>query len=198
MDKLDQTLLYYQHNAGKFIKGTIDVDMHDAQMRFLKNLPEKAYILDFGCGSGRDAKLFLQQGYRVDAVDGSEELCKRASEFIGAPVKQMLFNELCTINTYDGVWACSSILHLGKVELQDVLRRIAAALKVKGVLYTSFKYGTFEGMRNGRYFTDFTEKTLAEFMKDVPSLTMFEKWVTHDVRPGREEEQWINILARRI
>ena len=135
--------------------------MHDAQMRFLRNLPEKAYILDFGCGSGRDTKMFLQQGYRVDAVDGSEELCKRASEFIGAPVKQMLFNELCAINTYDGVWACSSILHLEKEKLLDVLRKIAAALKVKGVLYTSFKYGTFEGMRNGRYFADFTEKTLA-------------------------------------
>lgn len=28
------------------------------------------------------------------------------------------------------------------------------ALKENGIIYTSFKYGEFEGERNGRYFTD--------------------------------------------
>ena len=39
--------------------------------------------------------------------------------------------------------------------------------KDDGVIYTSFKYGTFEGERNGRYFTDFTEKTFGGFLSGI-------------------------------
>ncbi len=41
---------------------------------------------------------------------------------------------------------------------KNVMQRMLCALKDDGVIYTSFKDGTFEGERNGRYFTDFTEK----------------------------------------
>ncbi len=197
MNKMTETLQYYEKNAKSFADTTVGADMRDIRARFLKELPEGAYILDFGCGSGRDTQAFLKEGYRVDAVDGSGELCKKASEFTGIPVKCMLFQELEAADVYDGIWACASILHLSKKDLADVLCKIAAALKKNGVLYTSFKYGTFEGMRNGRYFTDFTEKSLREFWDTRFPLTIFELWSTEDVRPGREEERWINLLARR-
>lgn len=193
----NSTLQYYQQNADEFVEGTISADMHDARARFLKLLPLHAFILDFGCGSGRDVRAFLEQGYGVDAVDGSAELCRMASEYTGISVKQMLFGELSATEQYDGIWACASILHLPKVELVDVLQKVADALKTCGVLYTSFKYGEFEGIRGGRYFTDLTENSLGELIVKVPSLRIVDTWITNDVRPGREEERWINILARR-
>ena len=198
METIDITLQYYQQNANAFVEGTVSADMYDARKRFLRMLPAHALILDFGCGSGRDAKAFLEQGYRVDAVDGSAELCCRASELIGQPVKQMLFEDLSAVEQYEGIWACASILHLPRRELTDVLKKISNALKPDGVLYISFKYGDFEGIRGGRYFTDLTEESLTVLMEKVPSLQIVDTWVTKDVRPGREEERWINILARRI
>ncbi len=54
-----------------------------------------------------------------------------------------------------------------------------------------------EGMRGGRYFTNFKEDSLKEFFEIVPGLQVSDTWITGDVRPGREEERWINILARR-
>ena len=197
MEVVDKTLEYYQKNADLFVEGTVSVDMHDAQMRFLRMLLPHAYILDFGCGSGRDAKAFLDQGYQVDAVDGSPELCCMASELIGKPVKQMLFDDLSVSNQYDGIWACASILHLPRRNLVDVLPKISNALKTDGVLYASFKYSSYEGMRDGRYFTDFTEESLGNLMDEVPSLLIVDTWITDDVRPEREE-RWINTLARRI
>ena len=131
----------------------------------------------------------------MDAVDGSQKLCKAASDYTGIHVRQMLFQELEAENLYDGIWACASILHLPKEELAPVLKKIAAALRPEGILYTSFKYGTFEGMRGGRYFTYFTEETLSGFWREIPELKEPETWITRDVRPGREEERWINILA---
>jgi 2-polyprenyl-3-methyl-5-hydroxy-6-metoxy-1,4-benzoquinol methylase len=68
--------------------------MHEARQCFLQRLAPGASILDFGCGSGRDTKAFLELGYRVDAVDGSSELCRMASEYSGISVKQMLFQDL--------------------------------------------------------------------------------------------------------
>ena len=84
-----------------------------------------------------------------------------------------------------------------KEELAPVLKKIAAALRPEGILYTSFKYGTFEGMRGGRYFTYFTEETLPGFWREIPELKEPEIWITEDVRPGRDGERWINILAGR-
>ena len=196
--KLDTTLQYYQQKAKEFVEGTVSADMHDSQTRFLKLLPSQAYILDFGCGSGRDTKAFLEQGYRVDAIDGSVEMCRQASEYTGITVRQMLFQELDISNYYNGIWACASILHLSRIEISDVLKRISNALKPGGILYTSFKYGTFEGMRNNRYFTDFTETTLSKLWIGIDSLQIIDIWTTQDVRPGREEKRWINLLARRI
>lgn len=78
----DPTLAYYDQNASNFIKTTQSVDFHEIQDLFLLYLPENASILDLGCGSGRDAKYFKEQGYKVTASDGSKMLCKAAEESI--------------------------------------------------------------------------------------------------------------------
>ena len=74
---------------------------------------------------------------------------------------------------------------------------ISVALKTEGVLYTSFKYGEFEGIRNGRYFIDLTDESFELLMTEIPSLWPVEIWITSDVRPGREDERWLNILLKK-
>jgi len=192
----DTTLNYYNNNAEAFIQGTIAVDFSDTQDKFL-NLLSGRKILDFGCGSGRDTKYFLSKGFQVDAIDGSAELCRIAEENINMPVKQMLFSELNDIEKYDGIWACSSILHLPKEELKDVLDKMICATKNGGYIYTSFKYGDFEGYRNERYFTDFKEESFNDFIKSFPGLTMIEEWVSNDIRPGRSDEKWLNLILKK-
>lgn len=194
---MNTTINYYNLNAKKFIENTQNADMHLTQDKFLQLLPESALILDFGCGSGRDTKYFLEKGYQVVATDGSAELCRLASSFTGIKVKEMLFQELDEIGVYDGIWACSSILHLPKQELLPVIRKMCIALKDNGVIYTSFKYSNFEGERNGRYFTDFTEDTFREFIKVIPELMIEDQWITLDVRPGRGEEKWLNLILQK-
>ena len=167
-------------------------------MRFVSKLEKGSHILDFGCGSGRDTKYFLSQGFQVTATDGSVELCKLAGEYIGISVKHMMFQELEEKKVYDGIWACSSILHLPLPELNDVFQRITAALKKDGVFYTSFKYGNYEGERDGRYSTDMTEDRFSDFLKNIKGLELEEQWVTSDVRPERGDEKWLNIILRKI
>lgn len=193
----DKTLNYYNENAQSFAFGTVSVKFTEVQDKFLEKLNPDAYILDFGCGAGRDTKYFLSRGYQVDAVDGSEQLCRIASEYTGIKVRQMLFQELDEKEKYDGIWACASILHLPKKQLREVLKNMYAALKSKGWIYTSFKYGEFEGEWNGRYFTDFTTDTFKDFIHDMHGLKIEEQWITRDVRPGRGEEKWLNLLLQK-
>ena len=192
----NNTLSFYNTHAQNFIDNTVNVEFAETQNRFLKYLPDHGSILDFGCGSGRDTKYFLEKGYSVNATDGSEELCKLASVYAGISVKCMLFNELDETAAYDGIWACSSILHLSSIDLKDVFYRMIKAVKSGGYIYTSFKYGTFEGERNGRYFTDFTEETFKDFIVDIPGICIVEQWVSADVRPGRGEEKWLNLILQ--
>ena len=192
-----KTIEYYNENVSKFVNDTQDVVFCATQDLFLSYLNEGDSILDLGCGSGRDTKYFLSKGYKVDATDGSEEICKVASDYTGINVKCLLFNELDEIDKYDGIWACASILHLDRDDLIDVFHRIARSLKDNGILYTSFKYSEFEGMRNGRYFTDFTIESFNEFQTNIPEFIIEKKWITRDVRAGREDEKWLNLIMRK-
>ena len=101
------------------------------------------------------------------------------------------------MEVYDAIWACSSILHLPYSDLKDVMLKMIVALKQDGIIYTSFKYGNFEGMRNGRYFTDMDNAKFDDFISQYPNITVEELWVTGDVRPGRSNEQWLNVILRK-
>ena len=194
---MNKTLDYYNENAHAFIEKTLNVEFTDMQDAFLRYISDGGYILDLGCGSGRDTKYFLKKGYRVDAVDGSDEMVRLARDYTGVKAKQMLFQDLDAFQTYDGVWACSSILHLDHKELRDVLKKINNALKSDGVLYTSFKYGEFSGERNGRYFTDMNEESFCKLIDSVGRFSTIRLWTTNDVRPGRGSEKWLNVLLRK-
>ena len=195
---MNKTLTYYNTNTSSFVESTQLVQMTEAWSRFTAKLPASSIILDFGCGSGRDTKYFREHGYQVEAIDGSEKLCKVASAYTGITVKKQLFTELSEVQKYDAIWACSSILHATSDELVIIMRKIWTALKDNGFIYTSFKYGTFEGERNGRYFTDMTEESLSALLNKTTGFFIEEQWITSDVRPGREEEKWLNVILRKI
>lgn len=145
MEKDRATIEYYNANAGAFAASTMDVAFASMQQRFLKQIPQHGRILDFGCGSGRDTKYFLEHGYSVDAIDGSEEMCRNASAYTGITVRHMYFEELNETGVYDGIWACASILHVHKEDLPDIFQKMCRALKENGTLYVSFKYGNNPG-----------------------------------------------------
>ncbi len=193
---VEKTLDYYEKNADSFSDGTVNIDFSDTQKRFAAYIPDGGSILDFGCGAGRDTKAFLDMGYQVDAIDGSEKLCEKAAKLTGIPVRNILFSDLDEKEKYDGIWACASILHLPKDELKMVLHKMFRALKQDGYAYTSFKYGDFEGSRNGRFFTDFTEDSFRSFLSDIEGLVIEKLWITNDVRPGRQYEKWLNVILR--
>ncbi len=193
---MSKTIDYYNSNSDAFFENTVNADMSAQYHMFEKYLSGGARILDLGCGSGRDTKHFIGSGFDVVAIDGSEKLCKIASEHTGIEVKRMFFQDLAFYNEFDGIWACASLLHIPSAELENVMKKLKRALVSNGIIYLSFKKGNFEGERNGRYFTDLDEKTLKKLIETVGGLTIKKLYSTQDVRPGREEE-WLNAIIIR-
>lgn len=194
---MNSTLQYYEENADSFVKGTREADFTDTQQAFLSYLPENGTILDLGCGSGRDARAFLDLGYQVEAVDGSPRICSMAEAFLGVPVRCLSFEEIDAVEQYDGIWACASLLHADQQSMASLLKKIVRALKPEGILYCSFKYGTFSGMRSGRFFQDYTESSFQGLVDQSDNLKVVRMWQSFDVRPDRGSEKWLNVIAKK-
>lgn len=167
MEEKYNTLEYYNKNAEQYCKQTLVGNLQENYAQFFKELPNNAYILDFGCGSGRDSKYFIEKGYQVEAIDGSIEMCKIASQYIGQEVKCMKFEELDKVNTYDGIWACSSILHVEKERLACVLNKMIKALKGNGIMYISFKKGVGYEIKEGKYYHYVTKEEMKKILGKI-------------------------------
>ncbi|BBR60769.1 MULTISPECIES: class I SAM-dependent methyltransferase [unclassified Klebsiella] len=190
------TLEYYQHHADDFFSSTVNVDMDSLYTPFLERVPKGGWILDAGCGSGRDSKAFLQQGYQVEAFDATAEMAKLASQHTGFSVKQMTFSDVDAVNRYDGIWCCASLLHVSAAELPDAMAKLARALKPGGTWYVSFKYGDGERVKDGRHFTDLNEQRLNAMLAGLADITLAGHWITEDKRPDRSE-MWLNALLQK-
>lgn len=191
-----KTIDYYNQYADEFTQATLSVDMENLYRPFLAELPEGAYILDVGCGSGRDILAFKNKGYQVDAIDYSEELVKKASRLTGIPIKLKSFYEVDDYEAYDGIWACASLLHCERDRLIEVVGKLVNALKQNGVLYMSFKYGDSDREKDGRQFTDLNGAQAEVLLNQFEKVKQLKQWITIDQRPNRSEK-WLNLIWKK-
>lgn len=192
----DKTLQWYEENADAFIKDTRNADMHYAYQRFLDDTFQGAEILDLGCGSGRDTRYFLSKEMKVSACDGSPAMAEKASEYTGIPVSVMRFEEFHAEDRYDGIWACASLLHLPYDELKKVFAEMMKAVHKEGIIYMSFRYGTFEGYREERWYTDMDITKAADLILPHRDALLLECWKSHDA--VSRDQMWLNLIVRKV
>lgn len=198
------SLDYYNQNAELYFEQTHDISRYrnsiGRQIRtFLSFLPSDAFILDFGCGSGRDSKYFLEHGYLVDSVDGSAAMCRIASKFTGRPVRQMLFSELEANQVYHGIWASASILHAAPDSLAEVFTKMLRALRPQGVIYTSFKLGDGIHIKEGKSYLRTTPENLTKLLDSLPekaTIIRFDSNISPK-RSGPGENCWGNYFIQK-
>jgi hypothetical protein len=109
----------------------------------------------------------------------------------------MRFQDVDFHGDFDGIWACSSLLHVQQTEIDDVIARLSTALRPQGILYLSFKEGKGERSQGGRHYTDFTEMSLKDFLTGRSEFEIVRIWTSNDPRPSREE-RWVNALIRKL
>lgn len=193
----DATIAFYEANARSFFDRSVEADMASGHGEFTALLPKGGRVLDAGCGSGRDARAFAAMGFAVTAMEASASLADLARAYTGLPVQVLTFDQVAWRADFDGVWACASLLHVPRADLPDAVTRLREALKPKGVLWMSFKYGTEEREAGGRRFTDLDEAGAAALLEAVGGLSLYSLSVTGDVREDRGGERWLSVLCRK-
>ena len=86
------------------------------------------------------------------------------------------------------------MLHIKKELLNQLFKICSDILKEKGIMYCSFKYGDFEGIKDDRYYIYLTEKTINEYLKDT-NFKILDYKITDDNL--KRDNKWINFILKK-
>lgn len=184
---------YYNCNAEEYIKSTQNIDMTPLWKCFEELLPTGGRILDAGCGSGRDSLHFIKSGYNVSAFDSSYAMADKASALTKIKVRTLSFQKMDYIGEFDGIWACASLLHIPRNEMNDVLLSLHRALAPNGVMYCSFKNRDVDFTDGERSFTCFTVDGLRSLLSGSGLFQIIDIFTSFDWR----NECWTNAIVRK-
>jgi SAM-dependent methyltransferase len=193
------TLRHYDQHADSFWRDTRDHDVSQNIDALLQSLIGSApfRILDFGCGPGRDLKVFHDLGHEAIGVEGSERFAEMARNFSGCEVWRQDFLKLDLPGQFfDGIFANASLFHIPSQELPRVLRELSAALKLNGILFSSNPRGdNQEGWSGERYGCYYDWRRWQELLTAAGFVE-----VRHYYRPPglpREQQPWLASLWRK-
>ena len=193
------TLQHYNQRCGDFWEGTRLHDVSQNIAAFLQYIDGESpfTILDFGCGPGRDLKVFAELGHRAVGLDGAAQFAGMARAHSGCEIWQQDFLKLdLPRHHFDGVFANAVLFHIPSQELPTVLRQLHATLKPRGVLFSSNPRGNnTEGWNGVRYGAYYDLQTWQRHMSDAGFIEL-----THYYRPSglpRAEQHWLASVWRK-
>jgi mutator protein MutT len=192
-----QTISYYSYYAKEYCEETVQFDVEEIQLKFLEYLKPGSKLLDLGCGSGRDSKYFRDKGYDVVSIDENHNIAEWAIDYTGHEVLVMPFNEVKFPEKFDGIWACSSLLHCHENELVNTIEELVVSLKPSGYFYMSFKWGEESTTDiNGRYFVNKTADSLQKLIRKIPTVFIVEIWES-EAKLRNNIQKWINVIIQK-
>ena len=197
---VDQTLDYYNQHAEDFWEGTRDHDVSQNMTALLQYTEgeRRLTILDFGCGPGRDLKVFAELGHIAVGLEGAAHFAAMARAHSGCEVWQQDFLKLdLPDNHFDGVFANAALFHVPSQEVPRVLLELHASLKLGGVLFSSNPRGhNAEGWNRGCYSAYHDLETWRSYVSAAGFVEL-----THYYRPAglpREQQPWLASVWRRL
>lgn len=135
---LKDTIDWYDNNAASYSRAAKDLFFTEAIEKFSSLLSTSDKVLDAGCGSGRDSALLKNKGFDVTGIDISKGLLNEAKKehpginFIEGDLLKLPFSE----NSFDGVWAHASLVHLETVQdAQKAINEFHRVLISDGVVH---------------------------------------------------------------
>lgn len=205
IDYTQTTIDTYNKTAKEYILKVQKYAPVPEREKFITLVKPGGKILDAGCGSGRDANYFASKGFVVTGIDLSETLLAYATE-TAHPNTRFLKMDLRNIalnSSFDGIWACASLLHLTREEGLPVLRNFQHMLTPGGTLFLLLKEGTGDqlvtsGTIEGdtRYFTYYTREEVRTSLEEA-GFKVFDQlvWDQKDRNRERPHEMWISTFA---
>lgn len=199
VDHIAPTVAAYDVLAPDYAERWFGLHLGKPLARFQAHVPQGSWVLDAGCGPGRDAQSLQALGYRVLGFDRSVGMLSEGRQRgVSVPLALADLRRLpLPVRSLGGIWACASLLHLPKAGLPVALTEFARVLD-SGHLYLVLKEGEGEGWqtegRTGlhRYFARYQLSELVSLLEGS-GFQVLERWLDP---PGKgQRHRWISVIA---
>ena len=173
MTEKEQTIETYNNNARAMAQDFLSIGARVADVKkgFSLVLKENPFVVEIGCGNGREAKEILKQTNNYLGIDISPEMIKLAQEY--APEAQF---EIADLESYDFpagtdiIFSFASLLHSDEKNVRSVLKKAHRALNPNGIFFISLKSGSGKETRTDEFgtrtFCYYTPKIIRDLAGD--------------------------------
>lgn len=167
---------------------------------WMSHLPPTSHVLDLGCGPGQDSRHLRRLEFRAVGLDLTLPFLKVARKrspklpLVLADLERLPFQS----NSFQGIWAAASCIHLPKSKFKSTLRHFHVLTCPKGILGATLVHGKGSGFLEdkwipGRYLCKWLKPELRKVIQQAGWEILSLQTVTHRERKGR----WLNVIARR-
>ncbi len=174
------------------------------RLPFSKLFAKGSYVLDVGCGGGRDSSFFIKKGLNVLGIDTSSVFINLAKKEV--PKATFKCADLLKLNfpknTFDGIWAQAVLLHLKRKDVPRALKIFYKILKPNGVLHITLREGKGEAYvkdklseGNERFYTYFSRSEIKKLLQKQGFKIIYFIVLPDELK--RPDISWMRIWARK-
>lgn len=171
--------------------------MNDFKTSVKKGVRGGGRVLDLGSGPGRDGLILQQNNLPVVCLDAARSMVNLTKQK-GLPSLLADFNQLpFASESFAGVWAYTSLLHIPKSQMKGALQEIRRVLMKGGILGLGMIEEDYEGYRWSlgpnfpRYFAFYAQAEIY----DLLTGTGFDTFYFERFQP--ESKYYLHFLARK-
>ncbi len=202
-NKVKKTIQTYNEVAEIYNRLQYSTDVSEEIIDFFLEEFSGQSLLDVGCGPGNDTRVFVALGLNVLGIDLSECLLNIAlknvpqSSFLMMDMRRQAIRDA----SFDGLWVCSSFIHIPRVDAKSTFREFARVLRPYGLIFVNVIEGERESMiKSGlyldkeRFFVDYSVDKFRTLIEDA-GFHILKELTGKELK---EDSVWVNIVARLV
>ena len=193
-----QTINTYNQLAREYDEETADFWDRFPRTIFDKFIGlSKGKVLDVGSGPGRDGLILQKAGLNVICLDASEAMVKISTERGLHSVIGDFNNLSFEDESFDGVWAYTSLLHVPKSQIDRSLSEIRRVMKPHGIFGLGLIEGENElyressGVGKPRWFSFYKKEEVEKLLSEHS----FEVLYFEEFKPN--SKKYLNFISRK-
>ena len=191
-----KTLQVYEAQSSDYLENVIKEHPSKTLKYFEANLPEKSYVLDYGCGPGLSAEYLANLGHNVTAFDASQNMIELVPQHKKIRSYQATFDTFSDNKVFDGIWASFSLLHAERRDFPRLFASIKRAIKPNGLFSIGLKLGAGEKRDElGRRYTYVSQNELDQLLKNS-GFNVFNHILGKDIGLDGVMSKWVFAYAR--
>ena len=193
----EQTIKAYDSNVDTYKKMVSKLPDLEPLQAFIAELPQGAFVLDWGSGPGYLAARMREAGLRPVCSDASAKMVAAAQQDFGLDARHEPFSALNAVSLYQGIWANFSLLHAQRADFPHHIAAAATALVPSGVFYLALKSGDGESRDDlGRLYAYYTQAELEDITSKC-GLGGIRTFTGRSAGMSGKLENWIGLLCRK-